>query len=33
LSFVFGGWMKRGFERMNEALKERAERLVAGGGG
>jgi len=33
LSFVYGGWMKRGFERMNEALKERAERLVAGGGG
>lgn len=28
LSFIYGGWMKRGFKKMNKALKVRAEREV-----
>jgi hypothetical protein len=32
VSFLYAGWMKKGFKKMNKALKERAEAQVAAGG-
>jgi hypothetical protein len=33
LSFIYGGWMKKGFKKMNKALKFRAEAQAAVGEG
>ena len=32
LSFIYAGWMKKGFKKMNKALKKRAEAQVLAGG-